>query len=159
MNTKLIKSKKGFTLIEILVVVGIIAVLAAIVLVAINPARQFKQAHDTQRLSNVNAILNAIGQNITDNQGSFKCNGVVTSIPTTAGYMKSTASAPDIDIYPCLVPTYMANLPFDPTDASAKGSTTASVGYNTRYQVIQDANGRITISAVGEITSSISVTR
>jgi prepilin-type N-terminal cleavage/methylation domain-containing protein len=52
--------RKGFTLIELVVVIGILAVLLTIVLVAINPARQFKQANDTKRRSDVNAILNAV---------------------------------------------------------------------------------------------------
>ncbi|MCX6791622.1 MAG: type II secretion system protein [Candidatus Gottesmanbacteria bacterium] len=55
--------RRGFTLIELLVVIGILAVLLAITLIAINPARQFSQANDTKRASDVNAILNAIETN------------------------------------------------------------------------------------------------
>ena len=54
------KLKQGFTLIELLVVIGILAVLLAITLIAINPAKQFAQANNTQRSSDVNTLLNAI---------------------------------------------------------------------------------------------------
>ena len=43
------KVKQGFTLIELLVVIGILTVLLAIVLIAINPGKQFSQANNTQR--------------------------------------------------------------------------------------------------------------
>ena len=75
---------RGFTLIEILVVIGLIAILAAIVLIAINPGRQFAQARNSQRESNVNTILNAVGQDLADNKGVFGgvC-GALLPIPTT----------------------------------------------------------------------------
>ena len=57
---------QGFTLIEILVVVGLIAIIAAITIVAINPAKNFAQGRDAQRANDVTAILNAISQYVTE---------------------------------------------------------------------------------------------
>jgi prepilin-type N-terminal cleavage/methylation domain-containing protein len=143
--------EKGFTLIEILVVIGIIAVLAAIVIVAINPAKQFAQARDTQRTSNVESILNAIGQRIADNKGVFAgsfSSGTYNCGPlplSTTG--SSTVTTDNTALTPgalgCLVPTYISALPVDPA-----WQTGIDPANSTLYTVVQDStSGRITVCA------------
>jgi prepilin-type N-terminal cleavage/methylation domain-containing protein len=139
------KDQSGFTLIEILVVIGIIAVLAAIVIIAINPARQFKQARDAQRRSDTNAILNAIGQYIADNKGS---------LPSGIG----TTEADAVGLCSALMPTYLPSFPVDP-DVSTGAITSCSGAPSTNYKVSKDSNNRVTVKATGEIETNISVTR
>jgi prepilin-type N-terminal cleavage/methylation domain-containing protein len=150
--------RKGFTLIEVLVVIGIIAVLATVVLVAVNPSRQFKLARDSQRTSNVNALLNAIHQNMAEHRGVFVCKGESKTISETPVVVESSAvpNAPG-DIAPCLIPDYLSSLPFDPSVVGAH--YTAIDNYNTGYEIYRDSNGRITASSTGELTPTISVTR
>jgi type IV pilus assembly protein PilA len=112
------KTARGFTLIEILVVIGIIAILAAVVIIAINPGRQFAQANNTTRASNVNTILNAIGQNMADNKGQFVC-GTVTLPAAT-----SSIGTAGVDLT-CLTPTYLSAIPVDPVTG-----TDADTGYS-----------------------------
>lgn len=147
---------QGFTLLEVLMVIGILAILAAVVLVAINPARQFKIARDTQRNSNVSTILNAIGQNMTDHAGSFACEGVIMQIPTTKTEMSSLEGG--FDIATCIVPDYISVLPFDPSKEGA--NYTDETDYKTGYYIQADSEGRITVEADGEVSNSpIRVTR
>lgn len=149
------QGNRGFTLIEVLVVIGIIAILAAVVLVAVNPARQFKLARDSQRTSNVNAILNAIHQNMAEHRGIFTCNGSPYDLATTSSWVKSGQYG--ADIAPCVVPDYISSLPFNPSKLGANFASTTE--YDTGYEIVRDQNGRITASSTGELTPSISVTR
>ncbi|MEN9523947.1 MAG: hypothetical protein RL536_16 [Candidatus Parcubacteria bacterium] len=150
--------QNAFTLIEVLVVIGIIAVLAAVVLVAVNPARQFKLARDSQRVSNVNALLNAVHQNMAEHRGTFVCSGTVRDIPTMPTIIKSSSTPNDPgDIASCIVPDYLSSLPNDPSIVGAHFNSVTD--YNTGYELFKDANGRITASSTGELTPTISVTR
>ena len=42
-------SKKGFTLMELLIVVAVIAIIASVVIVLLNPFTQLEKAYDTKR--------------------------------------------------------------------------------------------------------------
>ena len=131
---------RGFTLIELLVVIGILATLLAITLIAINPARQFSQANNTQRSSNVNAILNAIHQYAADNKGALPA-GITT---TTQNISEAGAN-----ICTDLITQYMAALPQDP-ELGGNNITDCSVGsgYNTGYTVVSSAtDNRVTVTA------------
>ena len=148
--------KDGFTLIEVLVVMGILALLATVVLVAINPARQFAQSRNTQRTSNVTAILNAIGERAVDNKGIFEDGtGCTSALPATTTPINSAIGG--YNIYSCIVPVYIALLPMDPST----GIFTSETNYDSGYTVSRDAvTGRVTVSApqteLGVPTISIS---
>lgn len=63
--------QKGFTLIEILLVVGAIAILAGIVILAINPTKQLADTRDAERRSDIRTILDALYQYSIDHTGDF----------------------------------------------------------------------------------------
>ncbi len=156
--------KRGFTLIEILMVMGIIALLAAVVIVAINPARQFAQARNSQRVSNVNSILNAVGQNIADHRGVFECEAA-GDLPTSATIIASEFSGgeDEYDLASCITPLYLPATPFDPSAPDAHFTSLSD--YDTGYTIFQDPDtGRITVTApfaqnAAELGEEISATR
>ena len=58
--------KEGFTLLELLIVIGILAILSTTMIIVINPAELLKKARDSQRISDLNSLKTAIGIYVTD---------------------------------------------------------------------------------------------
>jgi prepilin-type N-terminal cleavage/methylation domain-containing protein len=142
--------QRGFTLIELLVVIGIIGILAAVVLVAVNPARQFASARDTQRRADLYSITNAIYQYATEHNGNLPMNAGVPVITTTPTHIGSGGGLINLATY--VVPTYIAAIPFDPSVGSQA---------DTAYTIYLDVNGRVVATASSELNvgTVIQVTR
>ena len=154
MNAYKTRPVRGFTLIEILVVIGMLAILSTVVLVAVNPLRQFAEARNSQRQSNVAAILNAISERIADNGGQFispaselndNCRVQLPASP-------QDITRADFDLRPCLVSNYLSELPFDPASGSNTCSNATCNGsgdnYDLSYTITQDsATNRVTVCA------------
>jgi prepilin-type N-terminal cleavage/methylation domain-containing protein len=109
---------KGFTLLEILLVIAAIGILAAIVLVAINPTKQIESARSAQRKSEINSITKAIQQYSIDNNGQYPA-GIETGAKPicNTGSQKSTDTLSPTTLCDnktdlrVLVPTYIASIP------------------------------------------------
>lgn len=135
--------QKGFTLIELLVVIGIIAILTAVVAIAVNPGRQFANARDTERRSEIRELLSAIYQYAAQNNGNLPT--AITTAPTNIGTNTGL-----VNLEPALMPNYLSAMPTDPDSAASRG--------NTLYVIFRDGN-HVTASASGEITTNITLTQ
>jgi len=109
----------AFTLIEILVVIGLIAILAAVTIIAINPQRNFRQARDNERRAETSAILNAISQYLTEPGNTLD------SLEEDAGLVKGVPTAADIITLPTCDGSTYADIYVD-VDGSTPGPETAS---------------------------------
>lgn len=151
-----IKSKTkqgGFTLLEVLLVVAIIAILAGIVIIAINPGKNLGDTRNSQRQADVTTILNGVYQYSLDNNGTLP-----SSITTTATEICATGSASCTSLVDLSTITasekYLTAVPKDPQ------CTTTCAANGTGYKILKSANGRITVSApAAEQGKTISVTR
>ena len=150
---KLRSKDHGFTFLEVLLVVGIIAIIAGIVIIALNPGKDLADSRNSQRRSDVSTILNAVYQYSLDNDGAIPA-GITTKATeicaTGASNCTGLANISEISNNE----KYVTSIPEDPqcsTVCSANG-----VG----YEIQKTTNNRITVSAPdAEQGETISVTR
>ena len=135
---------KGFTLLEILLVVGIISILAGIVILAINPTKQLGDTRNAQRRADVLTILNAIYQYSIDNNGVIPTD-IVSGTCDLTHEIDNGSTGTGIDLYTDLVSasntTYLVAIPNDPQATSTDAADGAG------YAAVLTDGGRVTVCA------------
>ena len=165
------KKRHGFTLLEILLVVAAIAILAGIVILAINPSKQLADVRNAQRRVDVNTILNAVYQEAIDNSGTIVATIPDSSAtPATSSTCETNPSAPAtnqicktgglctnmVDLSDLTTDAkYLVSMPIDPS---------APAGIGTGYYIVKDGNGRVSLcaplaAAASENAETIFITR
>ncbi|MEK9154449.1 MAG: LamG-like jellyroll fold domain-containing protein [Patescibacteria group bacterium] len=77
----MLNSEKSFTLLELLIVIGILAVLATSAVVVLNPAELLKQSRDTKRIADLKALNSALNLYSLGNGSYGSANTVYISLP------------------------------------------------------------------------------
>lgn len=161
---------KGFTLVELIIVIAVIALLAAATFVAVDPAKRIGMARDAQRWADITAIADAITQYVADNAGTYPTSTVTNGLY----YLIMASSTTDLSsghicqnvteqttmgvkLDSALIPVYLPTMPIDPA-----GTSFYTGGKQTGYYFTKNAAGRTIIGACKEsdyATASITVQR
>jgi len=145
--------RKGFTLIELIIVIAIISILAAAIFAAVDPARRLHEARNARRASDVSTILDAIKTYQVDNDGEhfsevdeagedtyhmISRNVIIceTTCPSLDG-SGIEGSTDCIDLRD-MGSNYLSTVPIDPHSGE---------GDFTDYYMIKDSNEAITVGA------------
>jgi prepilin-type N-terminal cleavage/methylation domain-containing protein len=110
----LLRNKKAFTIIELLVVIGIIGILAVALLVTLNPTEAQRKARDSKRLKDAATLQAIIEQNLNDGGDFNTCTPANTCKSSTAGSAESQPCSnnwlgENLCLYAQTIPTDPAN--------------------------------------------------
>jgi prepilin-type N-terminal cleavage/methylation domain-containing protein len=141
--------RKGFTLIELIIVIAIIALLAAATFVAVDPAKRIGEARDAQRWQDITAVADAYMKYVVDNTGSYvtsTTDGTTYWIANAAGQTSApstcagTSTVPTlfVDLHGLISSGYIGDIPDDP-GGTDNGSSD--------YYFYKDSTGKVIVGA------------
>ncbi len=175
--------KKSFTLVELMIVIAILAILSAIVIFALNPARLFDNFRDSRRVTDISSINKAIVFMESWNQSGITygtSTNVYISLPDSSSTC-STYSLPTLPTgynYYCSSPTtykntdgtgwipinftvvgsnrYLSSLPIDPVNNNSFFYTYYSGGSYELTAILSNPN-KNSINDEGSLTSTFEI--
>ncbi|NUM25488.1 MAG: hypothetical protein HUU49_02555 [Candidatus Buchananbacteria bacterium] len=127
--------------------------MAAIIFVAVDPARRLAEARNAERWSSVNSILNAVLKYTVDNAGTLP-NALASATVGTyyvlgtdgigcdAACGAQTTAGACLNLAPDIVDEYIASIPIDPL-----GDSVGADAGNTDYYIRKTATGRIQVGS------------
>lgn len=145
---KIIKYKKGLTLIDVLLSVVAIAILISIVVIYVNPSNQESEINNAKRSSDIGIILNAVTEYQLDT-GSLPSSitGMPTEICVTHG---SCEGLIDLSVLTDSE-VYLTSIPEEPLKINVNGAG---------YMISKTEDNQVTIEAqFAELGRAISVTK
>ncbi|MBT6691180.1 prepilin-type N-terminal cleavage/methylation domain-containing protein [Candidatus Parcubacteria bacterium] len=147
-------SKRGFTIIELIIVITIVAVLAIGIFVAVDPAKRIGEARDAQRWSDLIAIAKAVELYTADN-GQLPSDFSVSNIAEGEKLVLCSSAASrtcDGQTEACLVVddsdflgVYLNSIPIDPSK---------SVDTDTGYYITRGSGNSITFGVCDAYNSA-----
>lgn len=148
-------------MLEVLLVVAIIAILAGIVIIAINPGKNLGDTRNAQRSADVNTLINGVYQYALDNNGTLPGVGsrtgavAISTTPTEICQNSGTTCTGLVDL--SILTTngkYLVATPGDPQCPSV------CLTNGSGYTIAKDANNRLIVAAPdAEQGKTISVTK
>ncbi len=134
-----LRSPRGFTLLELLIVISIIAVLSVALVLVLNPAETLRKARDSQRIADLNTLKTALGIYVTSTTtpylGGNATNATCKPTPATAfgasGTYKIYYSTPSTSAV---------------TDVTLDGSTATTPAMQSATPALTDATGWIPVN-------------
>lgn len=139
------KQQKGFTLMEILLVIGLLAVLAVVVFVALDPAKRFQDTRNARRTTDIQNILSAVHTYVNDTKGTFpaaitstemQIGTATTGCAISTGGCNVTGATDCVDLSAALG-SYLKSIPTDPNGTDAL----------TGYSIEKNSNNMVTVRA------------
>ncbi len=115
-----------------LLVIAIIAILAGIVIVAINPGRQLAQSRNAQRANDIRALHQAVQQYYIDNKAWPVGLQATEADGTMLDVCREGETSGCLDLTADLVPEYISAIPEDPQASTT--STLYRIGINPTSQ-------------------------